>query len=67
MSTLAEWIVVTCPYCGAAFETRVDCSAPGPRVEYVEDCQVCCSPILFIVELSPDGSLHAVETRREND
>jgi hypothetical protein len=62
---MLEWIIVSCPYCGETFETAVDCSA-GEQQEYIEDCQVCCQPILFMVNVGPDGKLLAFETREEN-
>jgi hypothetical protein len=38
-----ETRMVTCPYCGEAFEALVD---PGAGdAGYVEDCPVCCRPI----------------------
>lgn len=54
-----------CPYCGEYFETSIDLS--GGEQQYVEDCQVCCRPIVVRVQLHPDGTLRAVETFREND
>lgn len=36
-----------CPYCGEPLEFALDPSA-GDQV-YVEDCQVCCRPILVAV------------------
>jgi hypothetical protein len=62
---MLEWITVTCPYCLETFETAVDCSA-GNNQQYVEDCQICCSPILFTVSIDLDGNLLSVETEREN-
>lgn len=35
----------TCPHCWAAISTLVDLSVP--EQEYVEDCEVCCRPILI--------------------
>lgn len=55
---------VQCPYCGESFETNVDASA-GDQ-EYIEDCQVCCRPIVFSVA-ADDGDVTRVETRREDD
>ncbi|MHC4393650.1 MAG: CPXCG motif-containing cysteine-rich protein [Planctomycetota bacterium] len=46
-----------CPGCGAANETEVDPSA-GRRQEYVQDCQVCCIPILLRVQFDGEGSAH---------
>ncbi len=60
-----EWVTVDCPYCGERFETYVDYSG-GDQQHYVEDCQICCSPIIFIVSLDLDGTLRALETRQEN-
>jgi hypothetical protein len=56
---------VQCPYCGETFETEIDAS--GGSQEYVEDCYVCCRPIVFRIEAGPDGELISVETEREND
>lgn len=55
---------VNCPYCGESFETVVDCSAGNQ--EYVEDCEVCCKPIVFTVT-AEDGQLIGVETRTEDE
>ncbi|MBI3900476.1 MAG: CPXCG motif-containing cysteine-rich protein [Gammaproteobacteria bacterium] len=56
---------VQCPYCGESFETNVDPS--GGNQEYIEDCYVCCRPIVFQVEADDDGAVLAVETRRDED
>ena len=45
---------IDCPYCGEAITVMVDTSA-GDQ-EYIEDCQVCCRPINFRVDLDADGS-----------
>jgi hypothetical protein len=36
---------VTCPHCWEAIEIVLDLSAP--EQQYVEDCFVCCRPILI--------------------
>ena len=56
---------VQCPYCGETFETGVDTS--GGNQEYVEDCYVCCRPIVFRIEVGADGELTGLETQRDND
>lgn len=56
---------VCCPYCGESFETNVDPS--GGSQEYVEDCYVCCRPIVFQLQADADGELLSLETRREED
>ena len=58
-------ISVSCPYCGASFETAADTS--GGDQEYIEDCQVCCRPIVFQLTTGTDGELQRVETRRDDD
>ncbi len=62
---MLDEVDIFCPYCGETFETTVDLSAGDQR--YVEDCQICCNPILFEVRLDDDGELLAVDTRRENE
>lgn len=46
---------VQCPYCGEVFETLVDLSAGS--ADYIEDCQVCCRPIQFHLEVDHEGRL----------
>jgi hypothetical protein len=57
-----KFVAVQCPYCGERLETRVDLTA-GER-EYIEDCEVCCRPIEFAIELEDNGALHAVRVQR---
>jgi hypothetical protein len=57
-----KFVAVQCPYCGERLETRVDLTT-GDR-EYIEDCQVCCRPIQFSIELEDSGALHAVQVQR---
>lgn len=56
---------IDCPYCGEPFTTEVDYSA-GTQ-EYVEDCQVCCRPIEFVVEVDAAGELAGVTVLRDDD
>jgi hypothetical protein len=61
-SELEQFVSVQCPYCGERLETRVDLTA-GER-EYIEDCEVCCRPIEFGIELEETGALRAVRVQR---
>ena len=61
---MIEAINISCPYCGEVFETSADCSAGGQ--EYIEDCQVCCRPILITLHVS-DTTLTKVEVRRDDE
>jgi hypothetical protein len=58
----AEFATVHCPYCGEAFETRVDASAGSST--YVEDCQVCCQPIEMELRVADDGTFNELIARR---
>ena len=62
---MLEEVGVSCPYCGAGFTTLVDCSAGDQR--YIEDCQVCCAPINFIVRVDEHGGLLGCELRRDDE
>lgn len=55
---------VQCPYCWEILEILVDPSVP--EQSYVEDCQVCCQPILMDVAFDPQG-LPLVTAQPEND
>jgi hypothetical protein len=55
---------VSCPYCGEAIEVLIDNQNAGQQ--YIEDCQVCCKPITFIVVVDSVGNL-SVSVRDENE
>jgi hypothetical protein len=55
---------VGCPYCGETISVLVDDSLPVQR--YIEDCEVCCRPIMLDVMVAPDGDI-AVNARGENE
>jgi hypothetical protein len=61
MNTLEE-CGIECPYCGALQTVLIDCSIDEQA--YVEDCQVCCQPILFRVRCDAGGL--CVEVLQEN-
>jgi len=59
-----ESAFIDCPYCGEELELLIDCSVP--RQEYVEDCAVCCKPIVVTVT-SSEGCVESITGRCEND
>jgi len=56
---------VDCPYCGERFVTLVDTSVG--QQEYIEDCQICCNPIVFEVSLDTISGEFTLTVRRDND
>ena len=55
---------IHCPYCGEPLEIAIDWSVR--EQEYVEDCQVCCQPMVLRVTMDDtDGAVVAV--RAESD
>ncbi|MEM9254511.1 MAG: CPXCG motif-containing cysteine-rich protein [Pseudomonadota bacterium] len=63
MNSLTEQRI-TCPYCGEMIDVLID--AQDESCEYIEDCQVCCSPIVFHISILPNGEFD-VSVRSEND
>ena len=55
---------VHCPYCGEEIEIVVDGSID--HQQYVEDCSVCCRPIVLTV-VAEDGEVTSVDARSEDD
>jgi len=53
-------VAVQCPYCWEEITLLIDASIE--LQEYVEDCEVCCRPIDFVVEVDEQG-LAKVEAR----
>ena len=60
---MPESVSATCPYCGEPIELVVDESAGSSS--YIEDCQVCCSPMQVDVEVD-DGQV-SVRVRTGDD
>ncbi|MBB1316953.1 CPXCG motif-containing cysteine-rich protein [Shewanella sp. SR43-4] len=54
MNQLTEQLI-DCPYCGETIEVLIDSSDAGQQ--YIEDCQVCCKPINFLVTESVNGEI----------
>ncbi|MDY7218242.1 CPXCG motif-containing cysteine-rich protein [Denitrificimonas sp. JX-1] len=63
MTSLIQTLV-SCPYCAEYIEVLIDPHDVGQQ--YIEDCQVCCQPILFNVVLETEGSL-SVSVHGENE
>lgn len=61
---MLEEHVFTCPYCWQPISMLLDLSVDAQT--YVEDCEVCCRPILvhYAVE---DEEIAVFEARREEE
>jgi len=53
-----------CPYCGEPISVVVDHSLGDQQ--YVEDCQVCCRPMVLRISIDADGDA-SVSARPENE
>lgn len=55
---------IVCPYCGETITIVVDTTAGDQH--YVEDCFVCCQPIMLTIVTDNAGELDHVEAAPEN-
>jgi len=55
---------IGCPYCGESIEVLIDSTDLDQR--YIEDCQVCCEPMVLLVSESVDDGL-VVSAYSEDD
>lgn len=55
---------IMCPYCGEFFTVVIDCSVA--EQQYIEDCEVCCSPIEFYVTVNSNDS-YELSVHAENE
>lgn len=55
---------IYCPYCGEPLSVLVDPGDIGSS--YVEDCQVCCQPMVLHPESDGSGSIE-LRVMREDD
>jgi hypothetical protein len=44
-----------CPYCGERISLLIDSSAGSQH--YIEDCQVCCQPMVVLVTVDQQGGV----------
>lgn len=60
---------IACPYCGETFSTTIDVSGAGPygELRYIEDCQVCCQPLVFAVTTDERGEPVQVSVARDDE
>ena len=55
---------VSCPYCGESINIDVDHSVDSQS--YVEDCHVCCQPIVISVTIDVDTETPTIICDVEN-
>lgn len=60
---MLETAAIHCPYCGEPVEVVVDCSLGAQA--YIEDCPVCCRPMMLSIEVGDEGV--AVHARSEDE
>ncbi|HEY9029901.1 MAG TPA: CPXCG motif-containing cysteine-rich protein [Kangiella sp.] len=56
---------IYCPYCGEPQTILIDPSVL--QQSYIEDCQICCRPIEFQVQVSADGEDVSINIATDND
>ena len=57
-------VFIQCPSCGEEIEIVVDGSVE--HQQYIEDCSVCCRPIILTVSVEAGEDVH-VDARAEGD
>ncbi len=62
---MLQWLPLRCPWCGERYDTAVDASAGDQQ--YVEDCQVCCRPIVLQVDVDDAGEASLAASREGGD
>jgi hypothetical protein len=60
MNVLVE-ALVECPWCGECYPLMIDTSQGSGTI--IEDCTVCCRPILLNVECEP-GEIFSVNSEQ---
>ena len=55
-----------CPYCGEQIEFVIDPSM-GEQQQYIEDCFVCCRPIVLTIDIDIHTGVTYLTAKTEND
>lgn len=53
-----------CPYCGESISLLIDETIENQ--EYIEDCEVCCRPIIVQVEINLNKEIY-INVKREDE
>ncbi|MEM6708678.1 MAG: CPXCG motif-containing cysteine-rich protein [Pseudomonadota bacterium] len=61
-----EEVATHCPYCGEPITVLVEPETVDVGDGYVEDCQVCCRPMMLFPHQEHDGTIW-VDARQENE
>ena len=61
---MLPFVSIGCPYCGETIDVVVDDSVEQQNT--IEDCHVCCRPIVLVSGVDEDGEVF-VHARTEND
>jgi len=61
---LLEECAADCPYCGEPITLLVDNSCA--EQSYIEDCEVCCQPMVVNVWVDEDGRVGLVVNREDD-
>jgi transcription elongation factor Elf1 len=56
--------IITCPYCSEKNTVLID--ATDVDNSYIEDCQVCCQPISFVIQVDDKQEI-IVDVLTQND
>ena len=62
--TLLHSHSIQCPYCGQIIDIVIDGSIA--QQEYVEDCTVCCHPIVLRIHADQDENI-SIDVSQENE
>jgi len=54
----------SCPHCGEPIDSSVD-PGGGEQQSYIEDCAVCCRPMLITARFDPDANEFLLEASPE--
>jgi len=56
---------IICPYCGEKSWLEIDPSE-GMAQEFISDCEVCCRPISYVVNISSSGKVEAMGVKDDS-
>lgn len=62
--SLLEECAADCPYCGESITLLIDTSCA--EQSYIEDCEVCCQPMIVSAFVDEDGQVGLSVTREDD-
>jgi phage FluMu protein Com len=62
---VSEYTEIQCPHCGELQDINIELLQE--QQSYIEDCQICCKPMVLNIQIDYDTQQVQIYAQRENE